>query len=159
MTMSSLTPSDQTTASKEVIATSAIRTLVAKHSGVSLGRVTDEMHFTQDLGADWLDRLAFMMAVEEQFAGLEITDDDVDRIQVVGDLIRHIDMADNERRRQGAVPARTRSKWSRVLRYAADYKPSSEPLATFIQRKGGINSCASRFAQCLGRSRPSCQSL
>ena len=74
MTMSSLTPSDQTTASKEVIATSAIRTLVAKHSGVSLGRVTDEMHFTQDLGADWLDRLAFMMAVEEQFAGLEITD-------------------------------------------------------------------------------------
>ena len=74
MTMSSLTPSDQTTASKEVIATSAIRTLVAKHFGVSLGRVTDEMHFTQDLGADWLDRLAFMMAVEEQFAGLEITD-------------------------------------------------------------------------------------
>ena len=49
MTMSSLTPSDQTTASKEVIATSAIRTLVAKHFGVSLGRVTDEMHFTQDL--------------------------------------------------------------------------------------------------------------
>jgi hypothetical protein len=46
---------------------------------------------------------------------------------------------------------RTRSKWSRVLRYAAQYKPSSEPLATFIQRKGGINKCASRFASCLGR--------
>jgi hypothetical protein len=30
--------------------------------GVSLGRVTDEMDFTQDLGADWLDRLAPMMA-------------------------------------------------------------------------------------------------
>ena len=44
------------------------------------------MRFTQDLGADWLDRLAFMMAVEEQFAGLEITDDNVDRMQVVGDL-------------------------------------------------------------------------
>jgi hypothetical protein len=43
------------------------------------------------------------------------------------------------------VDKRTRSKWSRVLRYAAEYKPSSEPLATFIQRKGGINKCAARF--------------
>jgi hypothetical protein len=31
---------------------------------------------------------------------------------------------------------RTRSKWSRVLRYAAAYKPDSEPLDRFIQRKG-----------------------
>jgi len=49
------------------------------------------------------------------------------------------------------VDKRTRSKWSRVLRYAMQYKPSSEPLATFIQRKGGINKCAARFARCLGR--------
>src|SRR5436309_5606955 len=48
------------------------------------------------------------------------------------------------------VDKRTRSKWSRTLRYAAEYKPSSEPLATFIQRKGGINECAARFAS-LGR--------
>src|SRR5258708_23560468 len=100
MTMSSLTRSDQTTASKEVIATSAIRTLVAKHFGVSLGRVTDEMNFTQDLGADWLDRLALMMAVEEQLAGLETTDNDVDRTQDVGGLIHHIETPDNKRRRQ-----------------------------------------------------------
>jgi hypothetical protein len=51
----------------------------------------------------------------------------------------------------GKVDKRTRSKWSRVLRYAAQYKPSSEPLATFIQRTAGINKCASRFASCLGR--------
>jgi hypothetical protein len=49
------------------------------------------------------------------------------------------------------VDRRTRSKWSRVLRYAAECKPSSEPLATFIQRKGGINKCAARFARCLGQ--------
>jgi hypothetical protein len=48
------------------------------------------------------------------------------------------------------VDKRTRSKWSRVLRYAAEYKPSSEPLAAFVQRKGGINKCAARFARCLG---------
>jgi hypothetical protein len=59
----------------------------------------------------------------------------------------------------GKVDKRTRSKWSRVLRYAMEYKPSSEPLAAFIRRKGGINKCAARFTRCLGRSRPSCQSL
>jgi hypothetical protein len=45
---------------------------------------------------------------------------------------------------------RTRSKWSRVLRYPAVYKPDSERLDQFIQRKGGINACAARFSRCLG---------
>ena len=49
------------------------------------------------------------------------------------------------------VDKRTRSKWSRVLRYSAEYKPTSEPLGAFVQRKGGINKCAARFARCLGR--------
>jgi hypothetical protein len=48
---------------------------------------------------------------------------------------------------------RTRSKWSRVLRYAAVYKPESEPLDQFIQRKGGINACAARFSRRLGRDK------
>jgi hypothetical protein len=52
---------------------------------------------------------------------------------------------------RGKVDKRTRSKWSRVLRYAAEYKTSAEPLAAFIQRKGGINKCAERFTRCLGR--------
>ncbi len=47
------------------------------------------------------------------------------------------------------VDKRTRSKWSRVMRYAAEYKSNSEPLAAFVQRKGGINKCAERFARCL----------
>ena len=45
------------------------------------------------------------------------------------------------------VDKRTRSKWSRALRYAAEYKPVAEPLATFVQRKGGINKCAARFTR------------
>jgi len=48
---------------------------------------------------------------------------------------------------------RTRSKWSRVMRYAAAYKPDSERLDQFIQRKGGINACAARFSRRLGRGR------
>jgi hypothetical protein len=44
---------------------------------------------------------------------------------------------------------RTRSKWSRALRYAAAYKLVSEPLDQFIKRNGGINACAARFSRCL----------
>ena len=50
------------------------------------------------------------------------------------------------------VDDRTRSKWSRVLRYAAEFKDLDEPLRDFIRRKGGINKCAARFARRLGRS-------
>jgi hypothetical protein len=43
------------------------------------------------------------------------------------------------------VDKRTRSKWSRMLRYALRYKSYSEPLDQFIKHKGGINECADRF--------------
>jgi hypothetical protein len=49
------------------------------------------------------------------------------------------------------VDDRMRSKWSRVLRYAAEYKELDEPLGDFIKRKGGINECAARFGRRLGR--------
>jgi alkanesulfonate monooxygenase SsuD/methylene tetrahydromethanopterin reductase-like flavin-dependent oxidoreductase (luciferase family) len=48
---------------------------------------------------------------------------------------------------------RTRSKWSRVMRYAAAYKRDSEPLDQLVQRKGAINACAVRFTRWLGRGR------
>jgi hypothetical protein len=51
------------------------------------------------------------------------------------------------------VDKRTRSKWSRALRYALPKKPSSEPLDQFMKRKGGINKCAGRFARHLGQDR------
>jgi hypothetical protein len=45
---------------------------------------------------------------------------------------------------------RTRSKWSRVLRYATMQKDEREPLAAFIKRKGGINECNATYRRCLG---------
>jgi hypothetical protein len=48
------------------------------------------------------------------------------------------------------VDKRTRSKWSRALRYALAYKSPSEPLAQFIKRRGGINDCAARLRRRLG---------
>jgi hypothetical protein len=49
------------------------------------------------------------------------------------------------------VDHRARSKWSRALRYAAEYKDPEEPLDHFIVGRGGLNACAARFARRLGR--------
>ena len=49
------------------------------------------------------------------------------------------------------VDRRTRSKWSRVLQYASRYKSSSKSLETFVAERGGINECAKRYSQRLGR--------
>jgi hypothetical protein len=49
------------------------------------------------------------------------------------------------------VDKRTRSKWSRVMRYAASIKDQAEPFQQFVQRKGGINRCASRHTQLVKR--------
>ena len=45
------------------------------------------------------------------------------------------------------VDKKSRSKWARALRYAAATKPDDEPIRKFIKRKGGINACASRYAE------------
>jgi hypothetical protein len=49
------------------------------------------------------------------------------------------------------VDDKMRSKWSRVLRYAAEFKDLDESLLDFIKRRGGINKCAARFSRRLGR--------
>jgi hypothetical protein len=49
------------------------------------------------------------------------------------------------------VDDKLRSKWARVLRFAALTKPSNESLRVFIKRKGGINACAARYAEYVRR--------
>jgi acyl carrier protein len=90
MTIGSLTPLQQATPLRNCFSIDDIRTLVAKQLRVDLEFVTSETHFTNDLGADLLDRVELMLAIEAKFAGVEITDDDVEQIQVVEDLIRHL---------------------------------------------------------------------
>jgi hypothetical protein len=43
--------------------------------------------------------------------------------------------------------AKTRSKWSRVLRYARNTKPAEQRLIDFIKSNGGLNECARKFAR------------
>ena len=71
---------EQTTAMRDGLASGKVRALIAKHLGVAIERVTDDAHFADDLGADWLDRVELVIAIEDQFVGVEITDDDVDRM-------------------------------------------------------------------------------
>ena len=91
MTIASLKWSQKATATREVLASNDVRTLIANQLGVDVKRVTDEAHFTDDLGADWLDRLELMIVIEDRFADVEIMDEEVDQLEVVGDLIRHIE--------------------------------------------------------------------
>jgi acyl carrier protein len=67
-----------------------VRALIAEYLGVDSKRVSDEAHFRKDLGADWLDRLELVIAIEDRF-GVEIGDDVAERIEAVGDLIHALD--------------------------------------------------------------------
>jgi hypothetical protein len=51
------------------------------------------------------------------------------------------------------VDKRTRSKWSRVMQYVTAVKDQAEPFQTFVERKGGINMCASRYTWLRRRQR------
>jgi acyl carrier protein len=90
MDIGSSTPAQQLMPLKECFSINDVRTLVAKQLHVDIEFVTSETHFTNDLGADLLDRVELMLTIEDKFAGVEITDDDVEQIQVVADLIRHL---------------------------------------------------------------------
>ena len=130
MSIESISVIEQTSVMKGDIASGKIRALIAKHLGVEIERITDEAHFANDLGADWLDRVELVIAIEDQFAGVEITDDDVDQINVVADLIRCIERPDSERARtlaasRNAPPVhrffgpRPRAEWNSLLHKSA----------------------------------------
>ena len=68
----------------------AVRNFIAAYLGVEAQRVSDQVCF-KDLGAGWLDRLDLVIALEDHF---EIELNDVaDKILVVGDLIRFIEVS------------------------------------------------------------------
>jgi acyl carrier protein len=103
MTIASLKIESNATARKEVLAAKDVRTLIAHQLSADIKRVTDEAHFIDDLGADWLDRLELVIVIEDRFVDVVITDEDVDQIKVVGDLIRHIENVNNDPHRRSIV--------------------------------------------------------
>ena len=68
-----------------------VREIIASHFGVEPQRVTDEARFRDDLGADWLDRLEVIIAIEAQLVGFDMSHVVADHIDTVGDLMRAIE--------------------------------------------------------------------
>jgi acyl carrier protein len=66
-----------------------VKEIIADRLGVDPEEVTPEASFVEDLGADSLDTVELVMALEEEF-GIEIPDEDAEKIQTVGDAIEYI---------------------------------------------------------------------
>ncbi len=66
-----------------------ITEIIVEQLGVKSEEVVPEASFVDDLGADSLDTVELVMALEEEF-GIEIPDEDAEKIQTVGDAIKYI---------------------------------------------------------------------
>jgi acyl carrier protein len=66
-----------------------VKKIIVEQLGVDAGEVTPTAHFVNDLGADSLDTVELVMALEEEF-DTEIPDEQAEKIQTVGQAIDYI---------------------------------------------------------------------
>jgi acyl carrier protein len=64
--------------------------IIAKQLGVDEDNITADASFMEDLGADSLDTVELVMALEEEF-DIEIPDSDAEKIQTVQDALSYLD--------------------------------------------------------------------
>jgi len=69
---------------------SKVVSIIVDKLGVEESEVTKEASFTNELGADSLDTVELVMALEEEF-GIEIPDEDAEKMTTVGEAIKYID--------------------------------------------------------------------
>ncbi|MEE9550006.1 MAG: acyl carrier protein [Candidatus Binatia bacterium] len=67
-----------------------VKEIVCEQLGVSEDEVTPEASFLEDLGADSLDIVELVMALEEEYE-LEISDEDAEKIKTVQDIVSYIE--------------------------------------------------------------------
>ena len=67
-----------------------VKSIIVEQLGVDADEVTPDAAFVEDLGADSLDTVELIMAFEEEF-GVEISDDEAEKIRKVKDAIEYID--------------------------------------------------------------------
>ena len=67
-----------------------VRSIIAEQLGVKAEEVTDTASFVDDLGADSLDTVELVMALEEEF-GIEIPDEEAEKMTNVGEAIRYVE--------------------------------------------------------------------
>jgi len=66
-----------------------VKEIIVEQLGVNESEVTPEAKFVDDLGADSLDLVELVMALEEEY-NMEISDEDAEKILTVGDAIEYI---------------------------------------------------------------------
>ena len=66
-----------------------VKEIIAKELEVETKQLTPEAKFIEDLGADSLDIVELVMALEEEF-GLDIPDEDADKLKTVGDALNYL---------------------------------------------------------------------
>ena len=67
-----------------------VKAIIVEQLGVNPDQVTPDAKFIEDLGADSLDTVELVMALEEEF-GQEIPDEEAEKLQSVGDVIKYIE--------------------------------------------------------------------
>lgn len=67
-----------------------IKSIIAEQLGVKIEEVNPQASFIDDLGADSLDTVELIMALEEEF-NVEIPDEDAEKMTTVGDAIKYIE--------------------------------------------------------------------
>ena len=67
-----------------------VNSIIAEQLGVKEEEVTPQASFIDDLGADSLDTVELVMALEEEFA-IEIPDEDAEKMSTVGDAVKYIE--------------------------------------------------------------------
>jgi acyl carrier protein len=67
-----------------------VKAIIAEQLGVKIEEVTDTASFVDDLGADSLDTVELVMALEEEF-GIEIPDEDAEKMTNVGEAVRYVE--------------------------------------------------------------------
>jgi len=70
--------------------TEKVRKMIVDQLGVSESEVVPEAKFFDDLGADSLDIVELIMALEDEYS-IEIPDEDAEKMETVGDAIRYIE--------------------------------------------------------------------
>ena len=69
-----------------------VKDIVVEQLGVKPEQVTPAAKFIEDLGADSLDTVELVMALEEEF-GIEVPDEQAEKLQSVGDVIKYVEEA------------------------------------------------------------------